>query len=213
VVWQLPSGTRSEALDPEALQAIYDAQCRYLVYAPESGSARSLETIKKRLTLEKTLASIKTAVGIGQTVKVNFIIGFPHEDLSDVWQTVKLMFRLASIGVHDCNLAIFTPYPGSELYRQLVDDRTLSEINDDYFANLILQFDFTVAKSYTPKISGAALVLWRAIGQFGFYAISYALRPWRATNLFHGIFRPGTLANNLFEQRIFDFFARRKLQH
>src|SRR6185436_14108150 len=40
VVWQLPSGTRSEALDPEALQAIYDAQCRYLVYAPESGSAR-----------------------------------------------------------------------------------------------------------------------------------------------------------------------------
>lgn len=31
VVWQLPSGTRSEALDADTLQAIYDANCRYLV--------------------------------------------------------------------------------------------------------------------------------------------------------------------------------------
>lgn len=211
VVWQLPSGTRSEALDAEALQAIYDANCRYLVYAPESGSQRSLEMIKKKLKLDKTINSVRMAVNIGQTVKVNFIIGFPHENFSDVWKTVSLMFRMALIGVHDSNLAIFTPYPGSELYTQLVDDGSISGVNDEYFANLILQFDFTVAKSYAPHMSGMTLVVWRAIGQFGFYAISYAIRPWRAINLFKGIIRPGTIANNLFEQRIFDFFARRKL--
>ena len=211
VVWQLPSGTRSEALDTEALQSIYDANCRYLVYAPESGSDRSLDAIKKKLKLPRTIESIKTAVGIGQTVKVNFIIGFPHETFADAWKTIALMFRLAWIGVHDCNLAIFTPYPGSELYRQLVDQGVIAAIDDEYFANLILQFDFTVARSYTPHMSGSALVALRAVGQFGFYAISYAIRPWRATNLFRGIFRPGTTANNLFEQRIFDYFARRKL--
>lgn len=211
VVWQLPSGTRSEALDGEALQAIYDANCRYLVYAPESGSERTLKAIKKKLTIAKTIESIRTAVSIGQTVKVNFIIGFPHEHFYDVWKTVTLMFRMALIGVHDANLAIFTPYPGSEIYEQLIDDGTIPAVNDDYFANLILQFDFSVAKSYTPHLSGASLVVWRAIGQFGFYAISYAMRPWRAANLFKGIVRPGTRADNLFEQRIFDFFARRKL--
>lgn len=121
------------------------------------------------------------------------------------------MFRLALIGVHDANLAIFTPYPGSEIFRDLTDDGTISALDDEYFANLILQFDLSVAKSYSPQISGSALVTWRAIGQLGFYVISYAIRPWRAVNLFKGILYPGTTANNLFEQRLFDFFARRKL--
>lgn len=211
VVWQLPSGTRSEALDNEALQAIYDANCRYLVFAPESGSERTLEAVKKKLSIKNTIRSIRSAVKIGQTVKVNFMIGFPHEHFIDVWKTVILMFRMALIGARDGNLAIFTPYPGSKLYSELVDNGTIPIVNDDYFANLILQFDFTVAKSYTPHMTGATLVVWRAIGQFGFYAISYAIRPWRVANLIKGIIHPGTLANNLFEQRIFDFFARRRL--
>ena len=44
ITWQLPVGTRSEALDKETLQAIYDSGCAYICYAPESGSEKSLRS-------------------------------------------------------------------------------------------------------------------------------------------------------------------------
>jgi radical SAM superfamily enzyme YgiQ (UPF0313 family) len=46
--WSLPSGTRSEALDREVLQALSGANLKYLVYAPESGSKKTLIDIKKK---------------------------------------------------------------------------------------------------------------------------------------------------------------------
>ena len=46
--WSLPSGTRSEALDLESLKALSDANLKYLVYAPESGSEKTLIEIKKK---------------------------------------------------------------------------------------------------------------------------------------------------------------------
>ena len=36
--WQLPSGTRSEAIDAEVSRLPYASGCRNLSYAPESGS-------------------------------------------------------------------------------------------------------------------------------------------------------------------------------
>ena len=38
VPWQLPSGTRSEALDEEVLQYLYDTGCRLVNFAPERAS-------------------------------------------------------------------------------------------------------------------------------------------------------------------------------
>ena len=51
--WSLPSGTRSEALDLDTLKALSKANLRYLVYAPESGSAECLTNIKKKIKLSK----------------------------------------------------------------------------------------------------------------------------------------------------------------
>ena len=53
IVWQLPSGTRSEALDDEVVTAMKKAGNGYLVYAPESGSPRILKQIKKKVHLDK----------------------------------------------------------------------------------------------------------------------------------------------------------------
>ena len=48
--WSLPSGTRSEALDEEVLSWLARANLKYLVYAPESGSPITLNTIKGMLS-------------------------------------------------------------------------------------------------------------------------------------------------------------------
>ena len=49
VEWQLPSGTRSEAIDVDVAKLMYEAGLRHLNYAPESGSPTTLERIKKKL--------------------------------------------------------------------------------------------------------------------------------------------------------------------
>ena len=98
IVWQLPSGTRSEALDSETLQALYDTGCRLLVYAPESGSERSLEIVKKKESSTGLTASLKEALRIGHTGKINLIIGFPHETRVDCWKTILYAAKVASSG-------------------------------------------------------------------------------------------------------------------
>ena len=42
LIWQLPVGTRAEALDREVLQRLYDTGCRNVTYAPEAGGKRIL---------------------------------------------------------------------------------------------------------------------------------------------------------------------------
>lgn len=211
VTWQLPSGTRSEALDEEALRAIFHAGCRYLVYAPESGSEETLQRIKKKLKLPKLVQSVRSAVAIGHTVKVNLIIGFPHEGWRHVLQTVAFACRMAIVGAHDCNIAIFTPYPGSELYLGLRAENSITEPDDDYFRSLILQFDLTVARSYTPNLAGWQLVLCRIGGQVLFYLLSYLLHPRRLIRLVQSLCSDRFRPSNLLEQRISDMFARRRL--
>src|SRR6476620_3967712 len=45
--WQLPSGTRSEAIDDEVSRLLYASVCWNMSSAPESGSPEVLKRIKK----------------------------------------------------------------------------------------------------------------------------------------------------------------------
>ena len=58
--WQLPSGTRSEAVDFEAAQLLYKSGCRNFGYAPESGSPEILTTIKKKVKIDSLIQSLKS---------------------------------------------------------------------------------------------------------------------------------------------------------
>ena len=88
VNWSLPSGTRSESLDSEVLSLLKKTGCNYLVYAPESGSPRMLDLIKKKVSLKNLTDSALTAKDVGLIIRTNLIIGFPGETRKDVFQTV-----------------------------------------------------------------------------------------------------------------------------
>ena len=212
IAWQLPSGTRSEALDAETLLAIYEAGCRFLVYAPESGSEETLRKIKKKLRLPRLVKSVRAATAIGHTVKINLIIGLPHERLRNVLQTILFACKLALMGAEDCNISVFTPYPGSELFNELRESGVISAVDDNYFRSLIIQFDLTASSSFAPHLRGWQLLIARICGQSLFYLLSYSLHPNRIVRLLRGLCSSGRFQpSNLFEQRISDFLARRRL--
>jgi len=208
ITWQLPVGTRTESLDEEVLKAIYDTGCHFVCYAPESGSEKSLEVIKKRVKIDRLVKSIKTSVKIGHTAKLNFIIGFPHETLGDclrtIWFGVYCAFRL---GVSDILFSVFSPYPGSELFENLKKNKKI-KVDDNYFNKLHAQFDFTKGDSYCENISGKTLIILRLLGFFLCYATIYLSRPARIYRLFKKIFQKKFSPDNLFEQRIYEFYLR-----
>ena len=93
ITWQLPSGTRSEALDKEVLTYLYESGCRNLSYAPESGSPRVLKRIKKKVETDRMIESMRTAVACGLNVKANIIFGFPDETHADIWRSLFFIFK------------------------------------------------------------------------------------------------------------------------
>ena len=213
ITWQLPVGTRTETLDKEILKAIHDTGCHSVCYAPESGSEKSLNIIKKRVKINRLLSSIKSAVEVGHNTKLNFIIGFPHETISDCLKTIFFAVYCAfRYGVSDINFAIFVPYPGSELFEELKKKKKV-EVNDVYFNKLHAQFDFTKGDSYCEKVPGTILMILRLMAFLLSYTSIYIARPIRIFRLIKNIFSGKEFfATNLLEQRIYEFFLRKKMK-
>jgi radical SAM superfamily enzyme YgiQ (UPF0313 family) len=179
LTWQLPSGTRSEALDAPVLRAMYRSGCRNVSYAPESGSPRTLDAIKKKVKLARLEASMHTAVLAGLNVKANILIGFPDEQRDDLRSTLRFILRMARIGVHDVSVWTFSPYPGSELFERLRASGRLARLDDDYYASLLSYSDVSGAVSYADALDAAQLQRYRLAGLLAFYGASYLTHPLR----------------------------------
>jgi radical SAM superfamily enzyme YgiQ (UPF0313 family) len=183
VTWQVPSGTRSEALDAEVLPLMRRAGCNYLPYAPESGSPAVLKRIKKKVDLDNMKASMRAAVEAGISVKCNMIIGFPGETREDVRETIRFCWDLAEIGVHDVNMGPFVPYPGSELFEELTANGRLQKVDDDYFDMLANYSDLGNSQSWSEHMDDRVMHTARFAAMATFYARSFARRPGRLLSL------------------------------
>lgn len=187
VMWQLPSGTRSEALDEDVLRAMYRSGCRNVTYAPESGSERTLEVIQKKVKLDRLAASMRTAARIGLNVKANILIGFPDERERDLRETLRFLARMARIGVHDASVWTFSPYPGSELFEQLREAGRLPQLDDDYYFSLLSYSDVSGAVSYAEALDSKQLQRYRLAGLLLFYGVSYLTHPLRPLRSLYNI--------------------------
>lgn len=188
ISWQLPSGTRSEAIDRDTCQLMKAAGCHEFAYAPESGSPRTLKAIKKRVSLDKLYESARAAMDSGINVGCFFILGFPHETWADVFQTYKAIARCALYGFSTVNVNAFSPQPNTELYRELVAAGTI-ELNDEYFWNLFTFQDLLSKKrSYNHRFGDRTLTLAVLFGYVIFFTLSFLYRPWRIVTTIADIF-------------------------
>lgn len=207
VGWSLPSGTRSEALDEEVLSLLYRTNCRYLVYAPESGSPETLKEIKKKVKIEALLKSVSAAHALGIHTRCNLIIGFPRETTRQVFETLRFQLLLAWRGVDDAPIYMFSPYPGTELFDYLRGSGQIAELDDDYFDRLLAQMDLGAKDTFCEKIPGRTLRAYRITGMSAFYLLSYLLRPLRILRSFHNI-AIRKMTNTVFEQRVMEMIWR-----
>jgi anaerobic magnesium-protoporphyrin IX monomethyl ester cyclase len=173
IQWQLPAGTRCEAFDDELAQLMVASGCRYLAFAPESGSDQIRRRIKKRLDRKDLLHAVQVAVRAGMHVTCYFIIGFPFETPEDLAETLLLARELARLGVEDISCHSFYPAPGTSLFRELEQAGRI--VSDD---TLLMAPLFSTAPIYRQagcfcnQLDAGELMRWR----YRIFANFYALR-------------------------------------
>ena len=210
--WSLPSGTRSEALDSESLSLLKKTGCNYLVYAPESGSLRTLKNIKKKIKLDQLTKSVLEAKRQSLIVRINLIIGFPEETWSDIFKTVLYGLKMSFYGVDEAPLYIFSPYPGTEIFKTLEQNNKIT-LDDDYFFKLnSLNSSYLSTKvvNHNPKINPRLLGVLRTFFMVANYSVSYIFFPRRIFRTLKNIFSSHE-AITVFEHRIRDQIQRKKI--
>jgi anaerobic magnesium-protoporphyrin IX monomethyl ester cyclase len=185
IQWSMPGGTRSEALDAEVLGWMKRSGCRSFGYAAESGSVEEQQRIKKRVNLPHMLASLRTAAKLGMVTRCHLIIGLPDQTKKDLLNTLVFLTRVAWAGAHDVGCFAFSPYPGSEIYEQLVAGGHIDPEAPEY-DKVLAQNIFTnyqQRRSWTPHLP-AWSITWICLGMYGyFYALQFLLRPQRLVAL------------------------------
>ncbi len=121
---------RVNTVDFELLKLMKGSGCRKISFGVESGSPRILKLIKKGITLEQVRAAFAASKKAGiRYTEGTFILGsHPSETEEDVKQTISLIFELMP---DFAALSIICPFPGTEVYR-LMDEQKLLDENLDW---------------------------------------------------------------------------------
>ena len=177
IKYQLPAGTRCEAINQELVNALEKSGLEKLSLAPESGSEEIRNIIKKKINYSKFINAVKMLSKSRISVGCFIVIGFPEDNKKTLMLTSQMLFKLAYLGVDDVTVSQFTPYPGSYLYDELtknkVFDGNLEEVSD------IVSFYSKKRRSYSKNLS-PNLTHYAMFSMFlQFYVISFLLRPWR----------------------------------
>lgn len=113
-------------LDYDTLKTLRDNGLRLLLVGFESGNQGILDGIRKGIKLEVARKFMENCRKLGIKVHGTFIIGLPNETQETIEETIRFA---CDVNPHTIQVSIAAPYPGTELYRQAVENNWFSEQN------------------------------------------------------------------------------------
>ena len=195
ITFQMPSGTRSEAIDYDLAKKLKAAGCHEFAFAPESGDPEVLQAIKKKVNLPDMFQSARAALRAGINVGCFFIIGFPEDTYKSVLRTYATMVKCALLGFTNVNLNGYSPQPNTESFNALQKQGVITELDDRYLMSLFTFQDFGAEKtSYNPHFGNKELSFLVIFGQGLFYVFYFLRKPMRMVHLIRDLFS-NTAAN------------------
>src|SRR5437764_1200477 len=107
----------------ETLKIMKDNGLRLLLVGYESGNQNILNNVKKGIRLDIARQFTKCAKALGIKIHGTFILGLPGETAENIQETIRFA---GDIDPDTIQVSIAAPYPGTELFRQAVDNGWLS---------------------------------------------------------------------------------------
>lgn len=106
-------------MDDSFLKLLKSAGLDALFVGAESGSQKTLNSIKKDITTEQIIKSAEITAKYKFKVWYAFLIGFPGESRENVLETIKMMKKVNKINpLASTAIKVFSPFPGSYLYEE-----------------------------------------------------------------------------------------------
>ncbi|KMP12266.1 hypothetical protein UZ36_01525 [Candidatus Nitromaritima sp. SCGC AAA799-C22] len=115
---------RVDTINEEVLQALKRSGCYRIHFGIESASPRHLKYLQKGQTPEKVERACKMARKAGIGFFAYMMIGIPHETKEEMLATVDFAKTLKP---DYAQFSICTPYPKTELYRQMLESGIVTE--------------------------------------------------------------------------------------
>lgn len=132
VPWIMINGIRANLADEELLGKMREAGCIRTAFGVESGNQHILDTvIGKQLTLDQVRAAFEAAKAVGMETIGFFIIGLPGETEETMEDTICFACELDPVVA---NFSMATPFPGTEMYHQVLEQGRLLVNDWDDFA-------------------------------------------------------------------------------
>jgi len=120
------SGIRADFIDDETMKKLKEAGLWVVNFAPESGSPRTIERLKKDLSLDDVRKGVALAKKYRVATEIFLLVGFPWEDKEDYKKTLDLAFELDTDFV---TLSKYIAFPTTGLYKE----QSLNEDNEAVF--------------------------------------------------------------------------------
>ena len=168
ITWQLPSGTRSEAIDSEIAFLLKKSGMISMAYAPESGSEETRKYIKKHMKTDRLFDSIDAASQADLNVAVFLVIGFPHDLPKHLEENKNFVKRLAKHGVTDLSVGYYMALPGTELFYSLYDANKI-KLDIKWCKHILDSLSLFPTQNHCTAISSMNLFLWKIKFYLGFY--------------------------------------------
>ena len=111
--------TKANLVSRDMLMKMKKAGCWQVLFGLESGDPKILRSLNKGIRLEQGERAVKLAKNAGLSVRADFLMGVPGENLATMKKTLEFAKKINPSFAH---FNKFTPYPGTEIYRKLVQE-------------------------------------------------------------------------------------------
>ena len=139
IEFNCPNGIRMQRGNYELWNLMYQAGWSTVVGAPESGSKRGLQSLRKDLDPNEVPSIIREMKRAGLKVNGFFMVGCPGETQEDLGETELL---IKECGFNRLSVTNFQPMPGTPIYDELVKQ---GEIAGDFLPTTFGD------RTYTPS--------------------------------------------------------------
>ncbi len=118
------SNSRADTIsDFELVKKMKDSGCWMLSLGIESFNEKTLDSIQKKLSVEKIIHSLNLLHRVGIISFGFFILGHPDETREDIAKTVEMALKLP---LDYANFYPAVPYPGTQFYEKCVKNNFLA---------------------------------------------------------------------------------------
>lgn len=129
--WWWTTETRVDVIDEEMCREMREARCKRILFGIESGIDELLKNVKKKCTSEDIRRGVRHARQAGLEISAFFMVGLPGETAEQTRANIEFA---RSLDIDFAKFGITIPYPGTEIYDDLVASGKLERANWDKFS-------------------------------------------------------------------------------